>query len=110
MTLPDLDALTTDELRALASLASHRLAQIEQSQRETEDELRAGLGPVVAQLDALIGPDQPTAPGLTSLTEVRLYTQQQMAANTGLAHELGFQALELLARATRDIARIASAT
>lgn len=107
MALPDIATLTDDELRALLSQADALLAARARDDEATEADLRVQVGQAIAALDALIGPDQPTTPGLDSITEVQLFTDQQMAQNAGLAHRLTFVALEQLARTTRDIARIA---
>ena len=67
------------------SLIATRLAQIEQQAASTEQGLRAQLGAVVADLDKLIGPDNPTTKSAATLTQANLYTAPALAAASGIA-------------------------
>lgn len=76
--------------------------------RAEDEERKAAIYGSIDALTALIGPDQPTAPAMGSITEVRLYSEADMHAHAGLGLALAFEGLELLARATRDIATAVS--
>lgn len=99
MPLPDISKLTAAELVEL-----HGKVLEARSRRQGAASTR--LASATASLNALIGPDAPTAPGMTSLTEVQKYTNDQIDANNALAHRLGFQATEQLARILRDIVTV----
>ena len=100
----DISTLTRDQLADLITEADQRLRALVVEEQEQAIARREQVAAAVGQLDALIGPDNPAAPGMTSLTEVRKYSREDMHANAGLGLELAFQALELLARTTRNIA------
>lgn len=96
MALPDISHLTIPELQELAERAQR--AQVERQQQSA-----AGLANARAALDRLIGPDQPTAPSMNALTEVQLYTDQQIGAHAVLGLRLAFRAVEQVARTVRDL-------
>ena len=78
-------------------------------QRQAEREARqadvdVSILDAVAKLDVLLGPEEPAAPGLDSIREVRMFSQEDMHENAGLGLGLAFLALQLLAETTRDIA------
>lgn len=102
--MPDLDALTPDELRALISQASSRLEQMARDEADTVDSIRTGLTETLTDLDELIGDGDPKGTG--SIVAVRQFTPAEMAAAPQVALPLAFHGLEILARATRDIARV----
>ena len=104
--MQELHDMSLEELRALLAQVSARIDQIVYEEQNKRADARQRLIDSISTLNALIGPDNPTEPGLTSLTEVRLFSQQDMGNNAGLALALAFQALEILARATRDIAQL----
>lgn len=99
MTVPNIDDLTTAELAELVD----RAMILQNARRGTA---RGNLSGAAAALDRLIGPDNPTAPSMTSLTEVQLYTDAQIAANVPLAVRLSFKATEQSARILRDVLTI----
>ena len=108
MTLPNIDDLTPDQLRILLSRASSRLEQIARDESDTETQLRNDVADTLTDLDALIGDGDPKGTG--SLVAVRQYTGPEMAAAAQVALPLAFHGLEILARATRDIARVVGTT
>lgn len=101
-----LDGMTVEELQQVVTDAQTLIEQKIHEQQQGEQDARARLTESINTLTALIGPDEPTAPGLDSLTEVRLFSEQEMAEYSGLAHTLEFLALEIVARAVRDIAYV----
>ena len=103
--MTNLETLTADDLRALISQASARLAQIEWDAEQTEADLRADLAAAVATLDALIGPDD-APPGTGSITAMRGYDGPTMAQHAHVALPVIVHGLDILARTTRDLARV----
>ena len=96
MAIPDISKLHGQELMKLIEQANRQYMQ-ERSNAQTN--LASGR----AALDSLIGPDNPTSPSMTSLTEVQLYTNAQIAGSVALAVRLAFKATEQLARILRDV-------
>ena len=106
----DINTATPDQLREAMSLIATRLAQIEQEAATTEEGLRVQLGAVVAELDTLIGPDNPTVKSAATLTQANLYTAPELAAASGIAHDAHLAWTLIIARAVRDLARVVSGT
>ena len=106
----DITTATPEDLREAMSLIATRLVQIEQQAATTEEGLRAKLGSVVTELDALIGPDSPTGKSPATLTQANLYTAPELAAATGIAHDAQLTWLLTIARTVRDLARVVSGT
>ena len=106
----DITTATPEDLREAMSLIATRLAQIEQEATATEEGLRAQLGSVVTELDALIGPDNPTVKSAATLAQANLYTAPELAAATGVAHDAQLTWLLTIARTVRDLARVVSGT
>lgn len=104
MALPNIDHLTPEQLRALLSQASSRLEQLARDEADTETQLRAGIAATLTDLDALIGDGDPK--GVGSIVAVRQHTGEEMAQHAEVAFPLAFHGLEILARATRDLARV----
>lgn len=102
----DLEDMSADQLRDLMHQASVRIEYLINREQNRADEARDRLAASITALDNLIGPENPEKPGLESLSEVLLFTEEEMGAATGLAHRLAFLALDILARAVRDIATI----
>lgn len=96
MAIPDISGLDTQELMELLDAAGQLFS-------ERRSNAQANLAGARAALDSLIGPNKPTAPSMTSLTEVQLYTDAQIAGNVALAVRLSFEATEQLARILRDV-------
>ena len=102
------DTLTPDELKVLISQASAKLSEIEQAQIQAKIDLRASIAATVATLDALIGPDN-APPGTDSITAVLGYDGPTMAQHASVTLPLIMQGMSILARATRDLARVVGA-
>ena len=96
MAIPDISELHGQELMELIEQANQQYMQ-ERSNAQTN------LASARAALDSLIGPDSPTSPSMTSLAEVQLYTNAQIAGNVALAARLSFKATEQVARTLRDV-------
>lgn len=96
MAIPDISGLNAQELTELLDKAGRLFS-------ERRSNAQANLGGARAALNSLIGPDKPAAASMKSLTEVQLYTDAQINANNALAHRLGFQATEQVARILRDV-------
>ena len=103
MELPDITQLTEQQWDQLvAAIQQAKVAKEIERQQEAEA-LLSSIGGAISSVKALIGPDNPTVPGLNSLTEIQKYTDAQMAANAGKAHRLTFIGMEILARAVEDM-------
>lgn len=99
MAIPDISGLDAQELMALLDKAGQLFSQ-------RSSNVQANLAGARAALDSLIGPDKPTAPSMKSLTEVQLYTDDQIKANLVLGLRLSFEATEQVARILRDVLTI----
>lgn len=99
-----LEAMGDADLFALIETIRALVEQRQHARQQEAADREQAIRDAIADLDRLIGPDNPAAPAMTSITEVRLYTRQQMQDNAGLGLELAFQGMELLARTVRDIA------
>lgn len=108
MTLPDLDDLTPDQLRALLSQASSRLEQLARDEAETETQLRNDIGTTVDALEVLIGDGDPK--GVGSIVGVRQYTGEEMVGQAATILPVIVHGIELLARSQLDIARVVGTT
>ena len=103
MAIPDVNQWTEQEWdQIIAAIQQAKVTKEIQKQQEAEA-LLSNIGEAISSVQALIGPDNPTVPGLNSLTEIQRYTDAQMAANAGKAHRLTFIGMEILARAVEDI-------
>ena len=99
----DLESMTIAQLRGLIQHAQARIEQIVQDAQQSEQDNLAAIGAAVAALDALIGDGAPKGTG--SIVAVRQYTGAEMVTHAAVALPLVFEGLEILARATRDLAR-----
>lgn len=104
MSLPNIDTLTPDQLRALLSLASSRLVQIEQDQAQTEADLRTSIADTREDLVALIGDGD--SKGFNSIMGVRQHTGEEMVAAAATLLPVIIHGLELLARAQLEVALV----
>ena len=96
MAIPDISKLHGQELMKL-------IEQANQQYMQERSNAQSNLAGARTALDSLIGPNNPTVPSMTSLTEVQLYTNAQIAGNVALAVRLAFKATEQLARILRDV-------
>ena len=96
MAIPDISGLNVQELVELIDRAGQLFS-------ERRSNAQSNLAGARAALDSLIGPDDPTEPSMTSLTEVQLYTDEQVGANLVLGLRLSFEATEQVARILRDV-------
>ena len=96
MAIPDIRGLDAQELMELLDKAGQLYSQRRSNAQSNLAGARAALG-------SLIGPDKPTAPSMKSLTEVQLYTDDQIKANLVLGLRLSFEATEQVARILRDV-------
>lgn len=104
MTLPEISTLTDAELQELAVAVSTAISQRAQTAETEKRDTRAAVTTALTDLDALIGDGDPKGTG--SLVAVRQFTGDEMAAAAQVALPLAFHGLEILARATRDLARV----
>lgn len=102
----DIATATPDQLREAMSLIATRLAQLEQATEQTEADTRAAVTAAIAGLDALLGPDNPAAPGLNSISEMLKYTDAQLGQYAGLALRQVLRGMQIQARLTRDLASV----
>ena len=105
MALPTLPTTAT-ELIALINAANAAYAALQQENEQTEAETRAAVTAAIAGLDALLGPDNPTTPGLDSISEMLKYTNEQLGQYAGLALRQVLLGMQIQARLTRDLARV----
>ena len=96
MAIPDISELHGQELMELIEQANQQYMQERSNTQTNLVSARAALG-------SLIGPDSPTSPSMTSLTEVQLYTDAQIVRNAALAVRLALKATEQVARTLRDV-------
>ena len=96
MAIPDISNLNVQELSELMDSAGQLYSQ-------RRNNAQSNLAGARTALDLLIGPDKPTAPSMKSLTEVQLYTDDQIKANLVLGLRLSFEATEQVARILRDV-------
>ena len=96
--LPDISNLDSS---ALAQLAAQVNTQILQRRQEAT----SGLSTAEQRLLDLIGPNNPTAPSVNNLTEVQLFTDDQIRSNAALGLRLSFRATEVLARIVLHLVR-----
>ena len=96
MAIPDISGLDAPELMELLDKAGQLFS-------ERRSNAQSNLAGARAALDSLIGPDKPTAASMKSLTEVQLYTDDQIKANLALGLRLSFEATEQVARILRDV-------
>lgn len=96
--LPDISGLDSSSLAQLADQVNARILRRRQ-------EATSGLSTAEQRLLDLIGPDNPTAPSVDNLTEVQLFTDEQIRSNTVLGHRLSFRAIEVLARIVLHLVR-----
>lgn len=109
----DFNDMSIDELNGLMEdLQDHVDLRIHQKQVEEAD-ARTRLANSIATLSNLLGPDQPTEPtmeqieaGEVSITQMRLFSAEQLEPYGGLVDTLVLAGMEILTRAVRDIATV----
>lgn len=108
MTLSDVTGLTLDELQQLLAAVNNQVAQRQQDAQAQKQTAKAEIAIAKAKLNQLIGPDAPTAPGLNSYTEIKLFTDTQIQSNLVLAVRKLLEGAEAQARIVRDIVVVLS--
>ena len=103
MTLPNIDALTAEELQQLIQNANSKIAQKQQEQQTEKEAAQVEIDLAKTKLDALIGPDNPTTASLNNYTEIQLFTDSEIQDNVALAIRTVLQGAELQARIMRDV-------
>ena len=105
MSLPDISGLTAAELNQLVQYANAAMMQKQREEHNERESAKEDLQTAYNALTALIGPENPTAPGLNSYTEIQKYTDAQIQGNLALAIRKILQGAELQARTTRNIVK-----
>lgn len=105
MALPDISTLTVAELQQLMQAVNTVMTQKQQQEHIERESAKAELQTAHDALTALIGPDNPTAPGLNSYTEIQKYTNADIQGNLVLAIRQILAGAELQTRITRDIVK-----
>ena len=100
----NIEQLSLEELNSLLQQIYPWVHLREEERRQSQAESKVSVAESIEGLDALIGPDNPTTPTLNSLTEIQLFSQEELKENAGLALKQVFVGIELLARIVRDIA------
>lgn len=101
---PDYSTWSEADLIAHINALNAAYAARQQENEQTEADTRAAVTAALTDLNALIGDGDPKGTG--SIVAVRQYTGAEMAAAAHVALPLAFHGLEILARATRDLARV----
>lgn len=113
----DFDGMTAAEIADWITEAAGHMQQVQQEEAMADAARRASIGNAISALASLIGPEG-SEPGVGSIRAVRAFDAADIAAgrergqtmgeNAGLALSLAFEALEVLASLTRDIATVTS--
>lgn len=104
--VPDYTSWSEADLIAHINALNAAYAAKQRENEQTEADTRAAVTTAIAGLDALIGPDNPTAPGLGSISEMLKYTDEQLGQYAGLALRQVLLGMQIQARLTRDLARV----
>jgi len=99
----DLSTYDEAQLDVLAAAIAQRRATLETEKQIKLEGAKWTIDQSIDAITQLIGPDNPTAPGLNTLTEMQVYSNEEMAANTGLAHRLELESMEKVARAVESL-------
>lgn len=105
MPIPDISSLTTAELAELSRLVALRHAETLADDRTLDEQRRAAIGEAIATLTTLLGPENATA-NLNNIRGVLQFTNEQMAANSGIAFRLIFQGMQILTETTLEVAKV----
>lgn len=105
MALPDISTLTVAELQQLMQAVNTVMTQKQQQEHTERESAKVELQTAYNALTALIGPDNPTAPGLNSYTEIQKYTNADIQGNLVLAIKQILLGAEMQARIVRDIVK-----
>ena len=105
MSLPDISGLTAAELSQLVHDANTAMMQKQREEHNERESAKEDLQTAYNALTALIGPENPTAPGLNSYTEIQKYTNADIQGNLVLAIRQILAGAELQARITRNIVK-----
>lgn len=103
---PDYSAWTEADLIVHINALNAAYAAKQRENEQTESDARAAVTTAIAGLDALIGPDNPSAPGLGSISEMLQYTDEQLGQYAGLALRQVLLGMQIQAHLTRDLARV----
>ena len=103
MALPNISTLTVEELQQLMQSVNTVMTKKQQQEQTERESAKVELQTAYNALTALIGPDNPTAPGLNSYTEIQNYTDAQIQGSLVLAIRKILQGAELQARITRNV-------
>lgn len=104
MELPDITQLTEQQWDQLVAAIQQAKVTKEIERQQEAEALKTSISGVTTELRTLIGPDSPTTPSMNSLTEVQLYSGDQMVTHARLALPLIFADMEKLARAVENLA------
>lgn len=105
MALPNISTLTVVELQQLMQTVNMAMTQKQQEEQTERESAKVELQTAYDALTALIGPDNPTAPGLYSYTEIQKYTNADIQGNLVLAIRQILTGAELQARITRNVVK-----
>lgn len=99
------------DLFAAAEMIRQIIQERQQAREQAEENRVARIHDAIAQLQNLLGPDNPTKPTLeelmagdTNIQEMRMFTVEELNAYPGLAAQLILLGMELLTRTMIDIA------
>lgn len=104
MPLPDINLLTESEWDQLIAAIQQAKVTKEIERQQAQAALKGSISGVTTEITQLIGPDNPITPSMNSLTEVQLYSGDQMVQHARLALPLIFEDIEKLARAVDKLA------
>ena len=110
MELPDITQLTEQQWDQLVA----SIQQAKETRRSEREQalwtLKKGVWSATGELDRLIGPDQPLIASVDSLTEMSLFTDQQIQNNLVKAVKSLRSITERIARTVRDMAAVDKAS
>lgn len=101
-----IEGMSLTELDAHITAARERYVQLLAAQADTDAARRQRIGAVVAELTATLGPADPTTPGTDSIRAMLLYPDADLQQHAGLALRLVLIGLEIVTRASRDLALV----
>lgn len=106
MDLTQLDELTEQQLAIVIAAAQQKLVDLEIARQQERESIQESIATTsVEELVALIGPENPTTSGFDSISEIELFTDQEISGNVALAVRTLLNNDRKLAKILLDVAR-----
>lgn len=103
----DISALSLDELKQLAAEVALAFETAKANKEESITARKQEVQEAISVLENLLG-EEGASPNLDNIRGVLGFTDEQMAENSGLALRLVFQGMEILTKATLNLAYVIS--